>query len=109
MLILHNVLRTYGGKPGFVCNGRPATPEPTAGTPPAAFLDSIRGLKTCKPLFESGDGGPQIIPARRQRSSEDRIRMLRGVKHLSPLLLRGNVVVKKLGALIAIADQCCDP
>ncbi len=35
--------------------------------------------------------------------------MLRGVKHLSPLLLRGNVMVKKLGALTEIADQCCDP
>ena len=76
---------------------------------PAAFLDSVKGVKTCKPLFERGDGGPQIIPARRQRSSEDRIRMVRGVKHPRALLLRGNVLVEKLSALIEIADQCGDP
>jgi hypothetical protein len=76
---------------------------------PVILLDPTKGLKTSKPLFERGDGGPQIISARRQRYSEDRIRVLRRVKHVSPLLLRGNVVVKKQGALIEIADQCCDP
>ncbi len=35
--------------------------------------------------------------------------MVRGVKHPRALLLRGNVLVEKLGALIEIADQRCDP
>ena len=68
------------------------------------MLDPANRVKTCKPLFERGDGGPQIIPARRQRSSEDRIRRVQGVKYLIALLLRGNILVEELGMSIEIAS-----
>ena len=85
------------------------TPEPanqtrTSGLPglmegitPAPLSGNVVGpsLKAGKPLFERGDGDPKIVPALRQRRSEDRI--------------SGNVLVEKLGASIEIADECTDP
>jgi hypothetical protein len=75
---------------------------------PAAFLESCRGVgfgpaprgpnwlpKTGKSLFQHDDGGPKIVPTRRQRCSEARI--------------RGNVVFEKLGASVEISDECTDP
>jgi hypothetical protein len=72
-------------------------------------LDSAKRLKAGKSLFQRGDGSAQIVPARRQRSSEDRIRRVRAINDLGALLLRGNVLVEKLGMSIEIADQGRDP
>ena len=84
--------------------------SPRPARAPAAVLDSAKRLKAGKSLLQRGDGCAQIVPARRQRSSEDRIRRVRAIKDLGALLLlRGNVLVEKLGMSIEIADQGCDP
>ena len=76
------------GSPGSSPQSGSAGEPSSTGPAPAAVLDSAKRLKTAKSLFQRGNGGPQIIPARRQRSGEDRIRRVREVKYLSAFLVR---------------------
>lgn len=62
-----------------------------------------------KPLFEGGNGISEIVAARGQRLSEDRVSNSGPIVDSGALLFNGNVAIEQLRVTLEIGDHLPDP